>query len=772
MGPLGPAGTFGLPSNLSFLMKTLFLRLLLALLLVLTAASARVFAQHAVIQSGAQALLSGAVHDERGRPLSGVNVFLKTTFDGATTDSLGRFSFRSAHAAGLLVLVVRLIGYEALELPVVLGQKPVVLPGLRLKASRAQLGDVVVTAGAFEASDEKRGTVLKPLDIVTTAGALADVAGALNTLPGTTRVGEEGKLFVRGGAAGETKQFLDGLPLQSPYSASVSGTPARGRFAPQLFKGTVFSTGGYSAEYGQALSAAVILSSEDLAPETQTGITLLSLGQLGGSRQWRGERSSLALTADYMNMRPYFGLVPQQVLSAFESGGGSVAWRQRVGAAGLLKAYGALTASHVGARTPAVGWAEGRPVDLENTNAYFNTTFRGLLRRGWSVNTGLAATYDQQKAGLAVQGSTPDVSQAREREQSVVSRVVLTNDSVGTYWNLKVGAEGLGQHFEQRARQQADGQETDLPRRAFEEQRAAGFAEANISFTSQLAGRVGGRAEYSAVLGRWNAAPRLALAWQLNEASQVSAAYGQFYQTPANDLLLSAHGNDALRFERADHYLLTYQRIRNERTLRVEGYYKRYAHLLRFDVLNSYQPAAYQSTGTGYARGLDVFWRDRKTVKNLDYWLSYGLLDTRRQQRADPAGAVPTFAARHNVSIVGKYWVSRLHTLLGATLAYSSPRMAYDPDFRAVALPSYQDLSVNLSYVTQIRRNLTIVHVSCSNVLGRSNVYGYRYGAAPSGPEGSYERVSIAPSAPRMVFVVLLISINKARPADTSVAPE
>ena len=717
-------------------------------------------------------LLSGTVRDEHGQPLPGVNVFLKTTFDGATTDTLGRFGFRSSHAAGRLVLVVRLIGFEALEVPVELGQKPVVLPSLRLKASRAQLGDVVVTAGAFEASDEKRGTVLKPLDIVTTAGALADVAGALNTLPGTTRVGDEGKLFVRGGAAGETKQFLDGLPLQSPYSASVSGTPARGRFSPQLFKGTVFSTGGYSAEYGQALSAAVILSSQDVAPETQTGITLLSLGQLGLSRQQRWERSSVAFTADYMNMRPYFGLVPQRVLSAYASGGGSGAWRQRVGEAGMVKAYGAITSSHIGVRTPAVGWAEGRPVNLQNTNAYFNTSFRGPLRRGWSMNSGLAATYDWQKAGLAVQGSAPDVSQARELEQSVVGRVVLTNDSVGTYWNLKIGAEGLGQHFEQRARQQVGDQQNDLPRRAFDEQRAAGFAEASISFTSQLAGRVGGRAEYSAVLRRWNAAPRLALAWQLSKASQVSAAFGHFYQTPANDLLLSAHGNEALRFERADHYLLTYQHVQNERTLRVEGYYKTYGHLLRFDAQNPYQPSAYQSTGTGYARGLDVFWRDRSTIKNLDYWLSYGLLDTRRQQRTDPAVLLPTFAARHNVSVVGKYWLGRLHTLLGATLAYSSPRVAYDPDFRAVNLSSFQDLSLNLSYVTQIRRNLTIVHVSCSNLLGRDNVYGYRYGAAPTGPAGSYERVSVTPSAPRMVFVVLLISVNKARPADTSVAPE
>ncbi|WP_035566676.1 TonB-dependent receptor [Hymenobacter sp. IS2118] len=749
---------------------------LLPLLLLLSIAPAALHAQTAppakALSHSATQSLTGTVRDGAGQPLPGVNVFLKGSFDGVSTDSLGWFGF-DTRLTGAHTLVVAYIGYEPQELPVLLGQGPLALPNIRLKASRAALGDVVVTAGAFEASDEKRSSALKPLDILTTAGALADVAGALNTLPGTSRNGEEGKLFVRGGAAGETKQFLDGLALQSPYSANVGGAPARGRFAPTLFKGTIFSTGGYSAEYGQALSAAVILNSTDLAPETQTGITLLSLGSLGVSRTQRWERASLAVTGDYMNMRPYFGVVPQQLLTAHETMSSSAAYRQRTGAnGGMFKAYGAVSRAHTGVRTPAVGWENGQPVDLRNNNAYLNTSFRSYLRGGWSVNTGLAATRDEQALNLGVQGSAPAINKVRELEQSLVGRVVLTNDSVGTYWNLKVGVEGLGQHVAQDARQLAEGQPADLPRRAFDEQRAAGFAEANISFTSQLAGRVGGRAEYSAVLGRWNAAPRLALAYQLDADNQLSAAFGHFYQTPANDLLLSGQRSPGLRFERADHYLLTYQRLNGSRTLRVEGYYKDYRHLLRFDAARPYAPGAYQSTGSGYARGVDFFWRDRKSLPGLDYWVSYGLLDTRRQQRTDPAVATPTFASRHNLSVVGKYWFGKLHTLVGATVNYSSSRLSYDPGFRAYRTPSYQELSLNLSYVTTIQKHYTVLHLSCSNLLGRANVFGYRYGAAPTEQGQAYERVPVLPSAPRMVFAVLMVSINKARPADTSVAPE
>jgi vitamin B12 transporter len=725
-------------------------------------------------QAQTNTVLSGTVRDADGQPLPGVNVFLKTTFDGASTDTLGRFRFRSSHAAGTLPLVVTLIGYEALELPVVLGQGPVHLPALKLKASRAQLGDVVVTAGSFEASDEKRGTVLKPLDIVTTAGALADVAGALNTLPGTTRNGEEGKLFVRGGAAGETRQYLDGLPLQSPYSASVSGVPARGRFSPMLFKGTIFSTGGYSAEYGQALSAVVGLNSIDLAPETQTGISLLSVG-LSLSHQQRWERSSMAVTADYINLEPYYGLVPQSAgwTRAPRSLGGSVALRQRTGQAGMLKVYGTFTRMEMGLRQPDPNpafAANGHPVGLLNNNQYLNASWRSPLRRGWSVQTGVAVTRDEQQV-------RPDVQQVDELEQSVVGRVVLTNDSAGTGWNLKLGTELLHQSYELRY-QASEGSPEWRP--GFDEQRAAAFAESDVVLARHLAARVGARAEYSRLLSQGSAAPRLALAWQTSPNSQLSAAWGLFYQTPANDLLRIAHATPGLRFEQATHYLLTYQRIHNERTLRAELYQKDYAHLLRYsqpaltDPNLPISPAAYQSSGTGYARGLDLFWRDKKSVKHLDYWVSYGLLDTRRQQRADPRVAVPTFASTHNLSVVGKYWIPKLHTLVGSTFSYGSPRAYNDPNqpgYNQGRTPSYQDLSLNFSYLTTLWKNLTIVHVACSNVLGRSNVFGYRYASQPDA-QGQYASVAVTPTAPRMLFVGLLISINKKQPADTNTAPE
>jgi hypothetical protein len=118
------------------------------------------------------------------------------------------------------------------------------------------------------------------LDIVTTASANADVTGAIKTLPGAQQVGESEGLFVRGGTAAETKTFIDGTLVNNFFYSSVPNVAQRGRFSPFIFKGTVFSAGGYSALYGQALSSALILESIDL-PDRSSGN--FSISPIGGS---------------------------------------------------------------------------------------------------------------------------------------------------------------------------------------------------------------------------------------------------------------------------------------------------------------------------------------------------------------------------------------------------------------------------------------------------------------------------------------------------------
>ena len=105
---------------------------------------------------------------------------------------------------------------------------------------------------------------MTPIDVYTTAGANGQISSALETLPGVQKVGESEGLFVRGGTGTETKFFMDGNLVNNYFGNSVPGIKAMDRLNTSLFKGNVFSSGGYSAVYGQALSGVLALESIDL----------------------------------------------------------------------------------------------------------------------------------------------------------------------------------------------------------------------------------------------------------------------------------------------------------------------------------------------------------------------------------------------------------------------------------------------------------------------------------------------------------------------------
>lgn len=60
------------------------------------------------------AQVSGRITDEKGEPLIGVNVYLKNTYDGGTTDIDGKYSFQTTET-GKQVLVISFIGFKPQE---------------------------------------------------------------------------------------------------------------------------------------------------------------------------------------------------------------------------------------------------------------------------------------------------------------------------------------------------------------------------------------------------------------------------------------------------------------------------------------------------------------------------------------------------------------------------------------------------------------------------------------------------------------------------------
>src|SRR5690242_13687324 len=100
----------------------------------------------------AQTTVSGFVKDTKGNAIKGVSITLKNTYDGATTDSTGRFSFKTTEK-GEQVLVFTAIGYKMVEQKINLNTAHEV--SVSLKEEINEMKAVVITAGTFEASDRK-----------------------------------------------------------------------------------------------------------------------------------------------------------------------------------------------------------------------------------------------------------------------------------------------------------------------------------------------------------------------------------------------------------------------------------------------------------------------------------------------------------------------------------------------------------------------------------------------------------------------------------------
>ncbi len=691
-------------------------------------------------QSLAQTIIQGTVLDDHQQPVPGANVILVDTYDGATTNGEGKFQFETTES-GAHTVVIRFVGYNEVIKAVNLTGATVSLD-IQLEEAISELEGVTITAGSFTASDASRRTVFKALDIATTAGATADIAGALNTLPGTQKVGETGRLFVRGGDGNEARTFIDGMVVLDAYGVAAPNTPSRGRFLPFMFKGTSFSTGGYSSEYGQALSSALVLDSKDEMETTRTDIGVLSVGgDVAHTQAWDG--GSAAGKIQYTNIRPYFGLINQEVdwKDAPVSLEGVAAFRQRVGKSSMVKFYGNFTQTDFSMFNHSIDdYSVKSLYDLSNKYRYLNGFYQTALSNDWSLRGGVSYNFIKNEAAFG--GNNADETESGFHVKNVLEGSLSDNIEV------KSGVELIRRDYKQVY--QGDDASARLN---FTEDVIGVFSEADLIASNSFVARVGGRFEYNSLTSRSSVDPRISLAYKTGEHSQVSFATGQFRQTAKNEYV--KFDND-LNPERAQHYILNYQRIEDGKTFRVETYYKKYDDLIKFGNGEN----DFNNSGEGYAKGVEVFWRDNKSVKSLDYWVSYSFLDTEREYLNFPSQATPYFASKHNFSVVGKYFVSRIKSQLGATFSYTSGRPYNNPNneqFNRAKTPYYSDLSFNWSYLPTPQ---VIVFLSCTNLLGRDNIFGYEYSDVQN-DEGVYNRRAIRQAAPRFLFVGIFITLSK-----------
>ncbi|MGR3812025.1 TonB-dependent receptor [Jiulongibacter sp. NS-SX5] len=667
------------------------------------------------LTSYSQTIVQGKVTDGKN-PLPFANISLQGTYDGASADVNGQFMFETLEK-GKQVLSVSMIGFISSATDINLTNDTINIE-VRLEESINSLNAVVVTAGMFEASDEKKMVMLKPMDIVTTAGGGADITSVMQLLPGATRVGEQEGLFVRGGSAQETKTVIDGMIVQNPFFSSTPDVPQRGRFNPFMFKGTAFSTGGYSAQYGQALSSVLLLNTMDKQGENSNINIGLNLAGVNASYTHKGW---LTASVGYNNIAPFFALTDTNLdFETIPSGfGGSLTINEEFKNS-TIKAYSTFTENQSAINLPSYDESDETYLfSNRNLNSFTNASYTTNWDEGrWLLKAG--ASYSNNTDQLQVSGFGADRSDERSQARVVMSRLYgKENGSALTfgaeYHHIKQSNIYSGYEF------------------ALQDNYSSIFVENEFYVNSKLALRLGLRAENSTVISKTNIAPRLSMAYKLGKYAQFSLAAGRFYQNPEKEYL---YLNQSLDFEEADHAILNYQIIKNGKTFRTETFYKRYNNLVSEEV-DYFDPNPYRfpsgsldNSGYGYAKGFDIFFRDETSIPNGDFWITYSFLDTKRKFRNYTEEVVPHFATSHNVSLVYKQFFNAISTNIGATFTHTSGRPIYDFNEDFVSFErtkDFQNLSLMASHVKQVNNSFLVFYATLDNVLGRKNIFGYRY---------------------------------------------
>lgn len=692
-----------------------------------------------------------------------VNVTLKDTYDGATTDAQGNFSFETSEK-GAHQLTFTHPKYTEIEKAIVIEDKDLSIKA-ELKEQINEIDAVVVSAGSIEASDKKRATaLLSPIDIYTTAGADGQISSALNFLPGVQKVGETEGLFVRGGTGTESKIFMDGSLINNYFSSSVPGIAGRDRFNTSLFKGNVFSSGGYSALYGQALSGALMLESVDLPDQSSYDFGVSPIFLSGGFQKLGKDKNySFGATAGYSNlnlMQKIFSF-NTDFINAPQGFNGDANFRWKTKSGGFLKYYGMFDTNKMGVKTESLEPEyDFTLVKLNGKNTYHNLSFKQKFGK-YLFNAGTSYSYNQSDLHFSTEKNNVESGESQLlNEGNYINFKTVLERKINKISALRGGFE-LNSASENLKFGEINKNYRDLI--------SSAFMETDLGFSNHLSAKIGFRAENSSYLNKTNIAPRFALAYRLAKDWTTSFAYGLFYQNPESKYINSSANLD---FQKSQHYIFQVQRSTEGRSLRFEAFYKKYDQLIKTQNIvpdvgqNQQVQSAFDNDGYGYAKGLEVFWRDKKTFENIDYWISYSFLDSKRDFLNYPVSLKPNFVAEYTISAVAKRFIPEWKTGVNLSYTFAKGRPYYDiiteNNLNIIRnegrLKDYNALNLSFNYLPNLGKKdakaFTIFVLSISNVLGSKNVYGYNF--SQDGSRSS----TVVPPVNTFVFVGMFISFG------------
>lgn len=544
------------------------------------------------------ASLRGTVRTPQGVAVAGANVFVIETLEGALTDTSGRFDFRITARRPFTLLVKRL-GFTEVRREITVGDPDVLT--IALDRAATSLAAITVQAGSYTAGEE-RGATLTPLEVVTTPGTAADVNRAIQLLPGVQAVDDGTALFVRGGDYTETRVFMNEAPLLNPAQLLTPSGTFVGTVDPFQLDGIFFSSGGFGARYGNALSGVVGLRTRGAAarPAGTVSAGLAALSIDGAVRPARA--LTLRVAANRTDLDPFFRVNsnPRGFSPSPNGHDASASATYTYGVAGEVKAF-FLDQSNI----------VGVPVDDPGFDGTFNS----------DVQSGLTVVTWKDVVGAVSILSSFGRGTLERREDFGAFRLAAAQSQYQGFaqasWEVRPGSvvraggevervhSSIGGSLPATAGDRGPGGRTTLFSLDAPGTRIGAFVEADLQSGSRLKLVPGVRVDRSTLTSELTVDPRVSAAWRWQDGLVATAAWGIYHQVPDPLFYSDSIGRRGLPSMRATQMVLGLQYgDEGPVTARVEGYAKRYRDLALQDRDNRVTDGA-----EGTSRGVDLFFK-------------------------------------------------------------------------------------------------------------------------------------------------------------------
>ncbi len=196
--------------------------------------------------------ISGSVVDENNQPLVGATVKVQNSGLGAETDGNGEFLILNVDV-GSYNLEIRYVGYATQIINTVkvsVDQKTKLGVIKMSQTSEFTTGDIVITAERKGIDVEQSGRQINQEQIENSG--IRGITNLVSKTAGVVQDERGGAINIRGGRSSENSIIVDGVATTNPVDGSSSASVPN-----SLLQEISVLTGGFGAEYGNALSGVI-----------------------------------------------------------------------------------------------------------------------------------------------------------------------------------------------------------------------------------------------------------------------------------------------------------------------------------------------------------------------------------------------------------------------------------------------------------------------------------------------------------------------------------